>query len=550
MKKQLSFLLSLILLLSVVVISNTAYAGTLGTRKLGIVTQVIDGEAVAVQFGDMNVRIKLIGVNTNASEKTLEYVTSVVMGKYVWVIVENLYNTNYTSSSYYPAYVYLYDTGEMLNTMILNEGLGELNTTYSAAAKYSELVNAQTYGKSKRVGIWQDSSSSSRYTYSNDGVNINTATSSQLRALSSRITSSIASNIINYRKYNPFNTIEEIKFVSGITKEIYDDIYNEITVVTNINDATEDELLTLAGLTEEDVDSLLDYRDDHKFTSLTQFYTKTDVSSTKYNNNKHFISLDDEDYIDYVVEDKVVNINTASSSQISSAGGTYISSSTADKIVSYRKNGYTYKTLMELCEISSSSITQSTIDKVEDNFHLYTDINNATIYELQSLFGSSYVSSEINKIDDERPFRSISQLKDIIGATKYDKIKQYIYVDDYTEPNRININLASLTQLQKLTLSSSDASKLKNKYKEMDDAGDLPFNVEGINNTIVLYTNINTATEHELESLYNMKASIVSDIITYRNDQPFGSMDEVEEFFEDHNEKSFYNSIKEFIVVR
>jgi hypothetical protein len=55
---------------------NKTFASSLSGRKLGVVTEVIDGEALAIQFGDSNVLIKLIGVNTSASEKALEYVNN------------------------------------------------------------------------------------------------------------------------------------------------------------------------------------------------------------------------------------------------------------------------------------------------------------------------------------------------------------------------------------------------------------------------------------------------------------------------------------------
>jgi DNA uptake protein ComE-like DNA-binding protein len=529
---------------------NTIFASSLSGRKLGIVTEVIDGEALAIQFGDSNVLIKLIGVNTNASDQALEYVNNTVKGKYVWVVTDDFYNTGVIATSYYLAYVYKYDTGELLNAMILKEGLGELNSVHSYSAMYTELIDAQSYAKTKKLGTWQDSSSSSKYARAGEGTNINTATAAQLKDISSKITSSIASNIISYRRYNPFNTIEEIKYVPKMTKEIYDAIRNDITVVTNINEASEAELLTLSNISQKDVDSIMDYRDDHKFSALTQFYTKTGLSSSGYDANKKFISLEFENSIDAVIGNKVVNVNTASASQISAVEESTISSNTAQKIVNYRKKGYTYKTLMELCEISGASISESTIDKLEDNLHLYTDINNATTSELQSLFGSSYVSSDITKIEHERPFRNVSELEDIIGSTKYDKIKDYIYVDQYVMPIRTNINLATLSQLEQLNISLAQANKLKDQYKQMTDAADLPFDVESINNKISLFTNINTATKEELESLYNMSSTIASDIITYRNEQPFGSIDEVEAFFKEKNEKTFYNYIKDFIVVR
>lgn len=547
MKKRISLLLIIVLVLSMITVVS---ASTVSDKKLGIAMDIIDGEALIVQFNDLNMFIKLIGVNTNASQEALQYVNTHVKGKYVWVITEDISTTAVADSKYYYGYVYLYDTGEMLNDTLIRQGLAELKTSDSFASKYNDLTSSESYAKSKKVGLWQVNKTKSDYYYSGNSTNINTATTSELAELKG-ITSTIASNIVNYRKENPFNTIKEIKFVKGMTKDIYDSIYDQITVVTNINVASEDELLTLNNLSQSDVDSIIKYRDrDSKFTSLEQFYTKTNLESSDYENNRHFISLDYEESTDYRIGDIVININTASSSQIRSASKTFVNTTNATKIVSNRRRGYTYKTLMELIEISGITINTETINKLEDNFNLYTDINKASTDELESLFGSNYSSSDISKIKSERPFSNISELKTILGDTKYNAIKDFIYVDEYNEVDRVNLNLATEAQIDKLSVTSSQLRQLVNKYKDIDYAEDLPFDVKDINNKVSLYTNINTATEAELETVYNMSSSLISSIVSYREEQPFGSNSEVEEFFEDEDSLSFYREIKDFIVIR
>lgn len=556
MKKNRLLIMIMILLVAFPIININA---AVGDRKLGIAIDIIDGEALVVKFGDSNIFIKLIGINSEASEKALQYMNNHVKGKYVYVETEDIYNGDVPDTKYYYAYVYLKDTGEMVNYNLLKEGLVDLKTAHLSAAKYFELSSAQSYAKSKKIGIWQPdttykssskSKSNSKYTYSGDGININTASSSQLTELKS-ITSSIASNIIDYRKENPFNNIEELKFVNGITKDIYDDIYDEITVITNINTADSDELLTLSGLTKTDTESIIDYRDKNgRFTSLEQFYTKTNLTSSDYENNRYFIALDYNTSVDYRISSTVVNINTASYSQIKSASSGILSSSEAEAIVDNRKEGYSYKTLMELCYLPSSSISVSDINRLEDNFNLYTDINEADTDELRSLFGNGYTSSEVEKIKDKRPFNNISDIEDIIGSSKYNEIKDYIYVDTYREDDRVNLNLASKSQLDTLSLSSDEISRIRNRQKEMTYPNQIPFNISDINKEVSLYTNINTATRDELETLYDMSSSLIDDIIDYRDDQPFGSSDEIEDFFRDKSERNIYNEIYKFLVVR
>lgn len=557
MNKKFSFLFILILALTLAPF-NSIKAGNVSSRKLGVVVDIIDGDAMVMKFGDANVFIKLIGINTNASEAAVEYLNTSVKGKYAYVITEDLPNISVKDTKYYNGYVYLQDTGEMINQTLLSLGLADLKTSAQTASKYFELTQSNTEAKNKKVGIWQpetaknrtsSSKSSSNYSYSGDCVNINTATAYQLKELDG-ISSSIASNIVDYRKHNPFNTIEEIKFVKSMTKDIFDDIRDDITVITNINIATEDELLTLSGVTESNVDSILDFRDRNGgFTRLEQFYTETNLSSSDYNNNKYFISLDTEEIAPYDMGDTVVNINTASKSQLEKAAGNILTSSEVSKIENKRRS-YKYKTLTEIRYIPGLSISEEEINKLENNFKVYTDINNAPRSELQSLFGNGYSSSEINEIEDERPFNDISDIEDIIGSSKYDKIKNYIYVDEYEALDRINVNLADEDDLEDLSISSSEVDRLVDNHKDMDYSGDLPFDVDDIDEEIALYTNINTASERELETLHNISSSLVDSIIDYRDDQPFGSKDEVKDFFDDEDESSLYRYISSYIVVR
>lgn len=550
------FLFILIIALAIAPISIVS-AGNVSSKKLGVIVDIIDGDAMVMKFGDANVFIKLIGINTNASEQAVEYLNTHVKGKYAWVITEDLPNVNVKDTKYYNGYVYLQDTGEMINQTLLRLGLADLKTSASTASKYFELTQSHTEAKSKKVGIWQPEavknrttrSSSSNYSYSGDCVNINTATAYQLRDLLD-ISSTIASNIVDYRRHNPFNTIEEIKFVKGVTKKVFDDIRDEITVITNINVASEKELLTLNGVTNSNVDSIINFRDTNgNFTSLDQFYKETNLSSSNYNDNKYFISLDYEEIAPYDMGDTVVNINTASRAQIDKAAGSVLTSSEVSDIAD-RRRGYSYKTLTEIRFISGVSISEEDINRLENNFKVYTDINNAPRSELESLFGNGYSSSEINEIENERPFNDITDIEDIIGTSKYNKIKNYIYVDEYEAPDRVNVNLADESDLDSLSISSSEVDRLADNHKDMEDSGDLPFNVEDIDEEVALYTDINTASESELKTLHNISSSLVDAIVDYRDDQPFGSKDEVKEFFEDENESTLYRYISNYIVVR
>ena len=79
----------------------------------------------------------------------------------------------------------------------------------------------------------------------------------------------------------------------------------------------------------------------------------------------------------------------------------------------------------------------------------------------------------------------------------------------------------------------------------------LPLDVSDINNKISLYTNINTASKTELLSLNNgINNLLIDNIIKYREQDNFGSLEEVEEFFKANNTSDVYDKIKSYIVIR
>jgi len=544
MKRKISLFLSvLIIMLSFKV---CVYAQVSNPVR-GMVVEILDGEALVMKFNNTNVKVRLIGVKTNASQEAYNYMISNVKGKYAYIRTDDFYNSQRADSAFVLSYIYMYDTGEMINQKLLNNGLAELDTSHKEAQYYKILENAQEYASSNKNGLWSDSSlSSTNY------VNINTATSTEIKNINSAITSALATEIINYREYNSFNTVSEIKFVKGMTKEIYDLIKNSVTVCTNINTASEKELLTLKGLTDSDVEKILDYRNSKgSFSYLGQLQTKANITSNKYKDNLSYISLEEKKSINEYIGKSVVNINTATVSQIVTASDGMISSDEAEIIVKAREKGYSYKTLGELMELGGVELTETQINRLEDNLHLYTDINNAETSELRSLFGSkSNVANIINKIEQQRPFKTISEFKQIVDLDKYDIKREYIYIDEYSSPDRININLASDEQLGELDLTAAELNSLKKSKGSIKDFNDIKFDVENIDSYISLYTDINLADKRELMTLENMTASLAEDIIEYRTNQPFGSKDEIKKFFTDKNQLALYNQIRDYIVVR
>jgi hypothetical protein len=203
------------------------------------------------------------------------------------------------------------------------------------------------------------------------------------------------------------------------------------------------------------------------------------------------------------------------------------------------------KNLMEIAKIPGISLDEEKLNGFEDNLHTMTNINNCKDSELRSILAVG----DAEQLKKERFINSVEKVETIIGASKYENIKDMIYtgslITDYT-----NINTATQEQLEKVGFTSLEAKDILAK-SSIKTAKDLPVDVKNENGKITLYTNINRASENELRTLNNgMTENIINDIITYRTEQPFGDMEEVKKFFADENAEMIYNNIRDYIVVR
>ena len=356
------------------------------------------------------------------------------------------------------------------------------------------------------------------------------------------VTGGIANAIVNYREENPFNTIEEIKFVHGFSKELFESNKQLLAVCTNINYADEDELFSLGHITEDEVEDILSYRRKHsKIASISDLKNEKLIADNRYKKIKDYIATYDKTKIDVTENSHVVNVSTANQSQLVSTG---LSTNTAQKIIDYRKNGYTYKTLTELTKIPGLGFTTDQVNEFEDNLNTKTDINEASDNEMQSVFGN-----EATKVIYKRNYTAPSEVSEYLTTEKYNKLKNVIYtgVDD---SECININTATRAQLSEMGFSPTIISSLAG-VKNMKTAADIPCDLGEHDKNASLYTNINTASVKELKSLnHGITDGIINEIISYREEQPFGTVEEMKTFFNDRNYFSFYNSVSEYLVVR
>ncbi len=559
MKRTISFILAFILICSINTIVFANKAETIITRTAGVVVDIIDTDAFVVKLNNSGktAYVRLIGVKGNAENDGRDYLLSNVLGKNV--ILEPDYSSSVTLSEgrWNLLYVYLVGDGsninlnidgkELLNETMVKKGYAKVDDSYTSISKYSALAKEQQAAKSSKIGIWNEGKDGSGYFYTGNMVNINTASITKLKELLDDVPTSVISALVEYRRYNPFRNIYDLKYVDGMTKDIFDDNRNMITVVTNINRASEKELNTLISSNTKNIDLILDFRARERFTLLTELHTKAGLNRQFYDDNKPFISLRDEEEVTYTIPEVIVNINTASLEQLEEA---IKLSSQSTKIISGRQKGYGYKTIMELLQIRGFDVSERNIHRYTDNLHVVTDINSATKEELRSLFGSQPASHLVDKLTNNRPFNRMSDVSDAVGSANFDKFKDYISLGKYSIPERVNLNTATEAQMVAVGISRDDARSLYNKRGTLTTSGELPINVQKFQAKVSLYTDINTATVAELRSLNAFTDPLINAIISYRNDQPFGSKQEMQEFFEYYGTKNSYDSVSKYLVVR
>lgn len=459
------------------------------------VIEIIDGESIKVRLNNTNeiALVRLVGIDAKGYTESMIYLNNTILGKKVLLsfeasvprVVNNRWNNMHVSCD-----------GISINTKLVSLGYAAVSSNYTGSYIFETLNRYEESAQKAGLGLWQVDDKYSyfynysrggkySYQYSGDGVNINTASISGFRGNLEDVPDSVIRNIISYREDNPFNHIGEIKFVPGFTWDMFEDNRDNLVVCTNIARASEDELLTLGNITQREVDRLIAYREKYSFSGIEDLYDEGIISRSSFRAIENFISLYDTSEIDVAVPDIEVDINTADVDDFVEIG---ISRSSAERIVEYR-TGYSYKTLGELMDLPGVRFSQKEINSYADNL----------------LIDNAY--------------------------------------------SMININFATTDELIDMGFTSSEASKIRNKRKSMKCSADIPVDVSYYHDQISLYTNINTASDSELESL-GFSTSTIRDIDSYRQDQPFGSDTEVRDFFYDLDEYNVYTNARSFIVVR
>ncbi|MDR2902957.1 MAG: helix-hairpin-helix domain-containing protein, partial [Clostridiales bacterium] len=506
MKRIICFILILTVVFSAAPIRmNSAPAGgnyvAINEPVSAKVIEVIDADALVVEImntGELAL-VHMVGIDSAGYTPGFDYVTAKLLGRLVQ-LVPDAYIKNPVGRWNY-ARVYLGATD--MSVDLVNNGYATVDTTQGQAVRYSDLAAAEQAASNKNLGLWQLGNGASSYAYSGDRVNINTASVSELSE-QLKITDRLATAISNYRKDHPFQTIYGVKFVDGMTKALFDEIRPQIVVATNVNEASAAELTMLIGLTEDDADKIIDAREDRAFRSLSDLHEDGALRKTLFRQNEPFISLEDADSIDYTEPDTAVNMNTATESQLRTAG---LSNAQARRAADDRAD-YSFKTMRDVTE--ALTLSKKETDALSDNLHMKTDINNATYDELRSLFGThSKAAATASDIVSDRPFSSVVSAQQTIPSDLFARVKDLIYVGEKNkavspETDYINLNTASAAQLQAAGFSGTQAAKIIGAQPNMRKAADIPVSPKsaGADGKVTLFTNINQASVAALKTLH------------------------------------------------
>ncbi|MFV0504107.1 MAG: helix-hairpin-helix domain-containing protein [Lachnospirales bacterium] len=540
--RKIIFILSLSIIIGVVPVFATEYEPIILSGYYKVI-KVIDGETFEVEdvhTGDKS-RVQLSGLNTKGYPDTYLYMQDLVLGQEVYLYPD----LNLTTKDRYSLVTMEYNN-QNINEFLLRIGFAEVDKRRTPSTTYRhDYVYIEDTAKNNNAGMWLEGYYDNVYngTYNYNGININTATASQLASKLS-ISQSSAKDIINYREKNPFNFIEELKFVNGITWNEFNSLNSKITVATNIRTASKVEIAELIDISDSDAVEIMEYRDAHKSLTWKDLYKDRIISSTEYNKNIDFVTTSNEIFVNKIYIDKSININTATQSQIDNVGFT---TSEARAIVRGR-NGYSYKTKEEIREVENLNITIEEFNNLEDNFNVMTNINTCSKYELESLFSED---SKVSELYDKRPFGSINAVENIVGTSAFEKVEDYIYVDKINKYKNdyININTASYNQLADLGLSSSSIEKIRDK--NINNYNDMPVSLNKSDMKITLFTNINKASVNELKTLSSdLSTNMINKITNYRSSNLIATDRELKEIFTNAGEMSVYNKIERYVVYR
>jgi DNA uptake protein ComE-like DNA-binding protein len=521
--------------------------------KVGIVIDVIDGEAVKVMYLTSTAskpeieQIRLIGVDSMASDTTYEYTKNQLLGKSVFVLFDD--NDTTKTSDFTNAYVYL-NTDESFNETLLKYGYGKLDKDFINASYYTDLVKATNIAIRQEKGIYKISTTTS------NSININLASSGSLMEHLD-ITWNEAARITTYRRENAINSSEELGFItSSFDRSFIEQKRSGIHYITSINDATVYELTSLF----DSSNALIKANDiniSRIFKPFKHLEELKDINTIErdYDKIKEFLTITLNDNIYLEPYKKRANINTASLTELNEVSG--LSFASSRQIVKFRSRyEYPFYSIQELNEINFP-LQYMDIKFLTDDFVFETNMNTANEYELKTLFSLFNLSDTlkdrvVTELVNSRPFYNYSDLKAAIGIAFYEDLYPYIYLDDVPKSFRapINVNAAKPLDIANyLNLTGDVRSKVLNRSYDYSSPDAIDFQTDATKPLITLNTNINHASYEELMNLNSkITPGLAKAMIEYRSYYPFYSLNELKEFLDDNQKLYVYDLIKDYVV--
>jgi RNA-binding protein len=549
-----AFMLMLVMLFSMLHFSVDTNASFVAVEPAatGRVVEIISGDSIMVSVNGRDALIRLLGIDANDNNLAFEYLQKRILGQTVVLH----YDSNFPRNTLRWNNMYVYLRGEQINMSMLEAGVAKLNASHTNIELYGRLMSAEDNAQDLFIGVWRRDE---RYNYYSDRININLANEWTLVNRLVNVSPELADAIIQYRRHNPFSTIEEIKFVPGMTKTIFDLNLFRLSVSTNINTATETELNAISALSDINIERIIEHRDRADFKDIIELRERNLVSAQIYESIRHYISVTNVERIFHRIPAVFVGLQNASQVRLQEIG---LSQQNARRVVEMRAFGYRYKTLGELMYLPNTSITVQDINRIADNVYILgmANINHMSQSDIRAILELSNLKSDklAELLYESKPYLEMEKLGralvNYVGVSNADTdfVLTLFAVND-VEASMVNINTATRAEIRAFADEAS-TNALVSAQGRMTSPDRIPLTVSRtaeLSPHFSLYTNINTASDKELASL---DPAITEDIVRrirgYRAWQPFGSRAEVEDFFEDNGLHWVWDRVGRFIVVR
>ena len=544
--RRIGFLLALLMVFGAVFPAQVTARGfvSLPNGVVAQVVEIIDINAIRVRVGEDEALVRLIGLHPNGTDAAINFISREIMGANVTLIRDAAFPDSGRWN-----YMYVAMGDRFINGELVLGGFGRLNEGHARASQFEQISMGQSIAREAGLGMWGEELRDLIITYDDVAININTATAAQLIDHLDT-TPLIANSIVLFRNTAVFQQVRDVAFVPNVTREFFNANRRRMSVSTNINSASFEEINSLAGVTPQQAQAIINSRDNQRFTDLEQLFTRNLMTRWQLDSNLPFISLESLNQIQFARPNARANVNLATLAQLTRAGA---SVAQAQAIIAQR-DALPLRNLQDLNDMTWL-FALSQVNALSDNLRTHTNINTAPVSEIESLLGASFTAAAVNNIVANRPYTNINQIAQFMTTADFNRIAPFIYVGERPVETLVNINTANHQQLVAAGFPADVAWRLWTGAAVRVTflrPSQLPtWITPDLRRISTLYTNINTATSQELLSLdAGISWNIVNSIIDEREHQPFGNLGQIEEFFRGIDQLAMFRRFERFLIVR